>query len=48
MTAFSLIDFQMCSGRIGTGMWDMIGVGFLTVITTVVGSGAVTLVMLVT
>ncbi len=47
-TADSLIFDQMCSGRIDSGRWVITGLGPLVVITTVVSSGAVTLVMFAT
>ena len=40
-TSFSEMSFQMCSGRMYTNRCSMIGVGFFTVMTTVVSSGAV-------
>ena len=46
--AFSSMFFQMCSGRIGTARRSMIGVGLLTVSTSVVASGAVAPVMFAT
>jgi hypothetical protein len=41
LTAVESIFDQTCWGRIGTVRWDMIGVGALVTITTVVSLGAV-------
>ena len=46
-TAFASMSFQMCSGTIGIGSSGSTALGFDSVSTTVVSSGAVTLVTLV-
>ena len=42
-TAFASMSFQMCSGTIGIGSSGSTALGFDSVSTTVVSSGAVTL-----
>jgi hypothetical protein len=42
--SFSLTFFQTCSGTMGIGSSGNVAIGFFSFITTVVSSGAVTLV----